>query len=138
MTSQKRYASKRLNMVELRAKVRFKEPKIIYDVLDDETRIEPNVIVMDLYHFGIMDRSILRSQYEFKPVDARDHMMNDYCDISGEEFLALVGKTKQEAEVKLQEKDVSDTEISAYNVVTFYKKLAQNTIDKVTLRIVEF
>ena len=93
---------------------------------------------MDLDHFGIIDWVTFKSQYEFKPVDARDHMMNDYCDISGEEFLALVGKTKQEAEAKLQEKNVSDIEISAYTVVTFYNKLAQDIIDKVTLRIVEF
>lgn len=46
-------------MVELSAKVRFKEPKITYCDFFDETKIEPNVIVMDLFHFGIVDRSIL-------------------------------------------------------------------------------
>ena len=92
---------------------------------------------MDLFHFYIRNRAILRKKYDFKPVDARDHMINDYCDISDEEFLALVGKTIQEAEEKLQEKDVSKTEISAYEVVTFYDELAINTIDKVTLNIIE-
>ncbi len=117
-------------MLEIRAVVYFNEPITHYI---NETQRKRNVILMDLFHFYIRNRGRLKEQYDFKAVDIRDHMINDYCDISGEAFLALVGKTLQEAE----EKDVSYPEISVYDVVTFYNELAINTIDKVTLVIIE-
>lgn len=124
-------------MIETEAKVVFNNPLSEYSPKKDS-------IILDFSDFWIK-RTELRERYPLKQVSG-DPMMDERCDISANEFLGLVGHSREEGYRKIKERgiDCSEVEIAERylrhdRTREFFYQLEKhdNTIRKVTLSIIE-